>query len=587
MADTNKDWSQAEVKVIKEQLARLLESGVFKQADRLSRFLEYIVEASLSGRSKKLNQYLIGLEVFDRDETFDPAVDSAVRVEAGRLRAKLREYYTEIGQNDPILIELPKGSYAVKIQTKISAGVSETPTKGWSSIGQKITPTILFLGVIIIGTYLIYSISEDITSTNDATSTTQNSDANSNLDTGPQTILESSGKPTIAILPFDNMSNDPEQEYFSDGITEDIITDLSKISGLFVIARHSTFIYKGKQVNIKEISRQLGARYVLEGSVRKAGGQLRITAQLIDAQTNNHLWAERYDRELNDIFAIQDDVSRKIVDALEVKLSALEAKRLGHKGTDNIAAYEAILRGQEQFYSFTVGGINSAIDSFSRSIELDQNYAEAYAWKSRALVYSYITGINNSREEMLLPAMSLAKRAIELDKFLPIAHANLGWAKRWNKEFDEAIVEVTKAIELDSNFADGYLWLSMILSSSGRGQEALDPIEKGIRINPNYSVTYLFALGRAYYTLGKHEEALKYFNRGIDRNPNFIPNHIYKVAVFDLLGNHDHSEAAKNDLISIKPDYKTSAVYQFYLDERLNSTTLNGTHKADLDSINN
>jgi TolB-like protein len=571
MADTNKDWSQAEVKVIKEQLARILESSVFKQADRLSRFLEYIVEASLSGRSKKLNQYLIGLEVFDRDETFDPAVDSTVRVEAGRLRAKLREYYTEIGQNDPILIELPKGGYAVKIQTKITTTQPDEPKTGWSSVGQKITPVTLLFGAIVIGIYLV-----NFSSWN----------THKNIEIGSQNIMAARGKPTIAILPFDNMSDDPEQEYFSDGITEDIITDLSKISGLFVIARHSTFIYKGKQININEISKQLGVRYVLEGSVRKAGDRLRITAQLIDAHTNSHLWAERYDRELKDIFDIQDDVSRKIVDALEVKLSALEAKRLGHKGTDNIAAYEALLRGQEQFYSFTVGGINSAIDAFSRSIELDQSYAEAYAWKSRALVYSYITGINNSREERLFPAMSLAKRAIELDKFLPIAHANLGWAKRWNKEFDEAIVEVTKAIELDSNFADGYLWLSMILSSSGRGQEALDPIEKGIRINPNYSVTYLFALGRAHYMVGKYEEALIYFKRGIDRNPNFIPNHIYKIAAFDLLGNNDKSEAAKNDLISIKPDYKTSAVYQFYLNERLNSTMLNEEHKADIDTVN-
>ena len=155
----------------------------------------------------------------------------------------------------------------------------------------------------------------------------------------------------------------------------------------------------------------------------------------------------------------------------------------------------------------------------------------------------------------------------------------------WNKEFDEAIVEVKKAIELDSNFADGYLWLSMIFSTSGRGQEALEPIEKGIRINPNYGVTYLFAIGRAYYSVGEYEQALKYFERGINRNPNFIPNHIYKIAVFELLGNIEQSEISGNNLISIKPDYKTSAAYQFYLDERINSTVLNEEHKNDIDTI--
>ena len=568
MAETSDEWSNEEVSVIREQLSRILHSSLFTQADRLSRFLEYIVEASLSGRSDKLNQYLIGLEVFDRNETFDPAVDSSVRVEAGRLRAKLREYYTEIGQSDPILIELPKGSYAVRVQTMPSNNSPDKPVSGWSSMGQKFTPVVLLLSMITIGIYIIYFTSND-------------SDENRS-----QSIESASEKPTIAILPFDNMSADPEQEYFSDGITEDIITDLSKISKLFVIARHSSFVYKGKHFNIKEISKQLGARYILEGSVRKAGGRLRITAQLIDAQTENHLWAERYDRKLDDVFAIQDDVSRKIVNALEIKLTGLEAKRLGHKGTGNVEAYESFLRGQEQFYSFTIEGINSSIESFSKALDLDPNYAEAYAWKSRALVYTYISGMNNSKEETVAPALELARKAIELDELLPIAHANLGWAKRWNKEFDDAIAEVTKAIELDSNFADGYLWLSMILSSSGRGQEALEPIEKGIRINPNYGVTYLFALGRAHYMDGKYEKALKYFNRGIDRNSNFIPNYIYKIAAFELIGNNDQSEVAKNILLSIKPDYKTSAVYQFYLDERLNSTMVNGTHKADLDTIN-
>ena len=600
MVEIDISWTQVEVKAIREQLSRVLHSAMFAQSGRQCRFLKYVVEATLAGRADRLNQFLIGLEVFDRDESFDPATDSIVRVEAGRLRSKLHEYYSELGQKDPVLIELPKGGYAVRIQTKLdkdrssdatgnigseeqslqsihndedsSQTLSDAPASAWVSVGLKITPIVLLSGLVVGAIYLGFFTSTEIESMGDVSSTVKTPSADYPSEGVTQSVERGAEKPTIAILPFDNMSNDPEQEYFSDGITEDIITDLSKVSGLFVIARHSTFIYKEKPLNIKEISKELGVRYILEGSVRKAGDRLRITAQLIDARTENHLWAERYDRKLDDIFAIQDDVSRKIVNALEVKLTGMDEKRLGHKGTNNVEAHDFFLRGQEQFYLFTSEGINNSIELFSKAIELDPDYAEAYAWKSRVITYTFIAGLNNSIKETIDPALALARKAIELDELLPMAHANLGWALRWNQKFEEAIVEANKAVELDANFADGYLWQSMILSPAGRGQEALASIEKGIRINPYYSVTYIFALGYANLTLGQYEKALYYFERSINRNPNFIHSYIYKMFVLELLGKNEEAEAAKNELMQIYPDHRFSASYLFYMDERSNKS---------------
>ncbi len=371
--------------------------------------------------------------------------------------------------------------------------------------------------------------------------------------TEPEVELSIPDKPSIVVLPFDNMSSEPEQMYFSDGITEDIITDLSKLSGLFIISRHSAFMYKGKSANVKQVSKDLGVRFVLEGSVRKVGNRLRISAQLIDAVTDNHLWADRYDREVDDIFEIQDEVSRKIVNALEVKLTGLENKRLGHKGTDNLEAHDYLLRGQEQFYLFTSEGIRNGIEMLSRAIEYDLEYAEAYALKSRILVFIYIskTDAHAPKEKTLVPALVLARKAVELDDLLPLAHASLGWVLLWNREIDEAITETKQAIELDPNFADGYMWQSLALSSAGRGKEALESIEKGIRINPHFTVTYLMALGAAYHALGQYEKALLQFERGIERNPNFYPNHLFKTSMLGLLGRIEEAEAAAANLLHL------------------------------------
>jgi TolB-like protein len=389
--------------------------------------------------------------------------------------------------------------------------------------------------------------------------------------------------PSIAVLPFDNMSADPEQEYFSDGITEDILTDLSKLSGLLVISRHSTFVYKGKSVSAQQISRDLGVRYVLEGSVRKAGNRIRITAQLIDATIDDHIWADRFDRELEDIFALQDEVSRIIVDALKLNLTDLEEQRLGHKGTDNIMAHDYLIQAREQFFLFTPKGITNALELCSHAIEIDPNYAEVYALKSRLLIFPYAVSANLTLEETVIPAVVSAKKAIELDDLLPLAHASLGWALMWNREIEVAISEGKRAVTLDPNFADGHMWLSLIYSSAGKGDEALESIEKAVRLNPYYGVVYLFAHGLAYFVLGQYEKALSFFTKGIEDSPNYVPLYIFRTGILGLLDRKEEAHSSADELVKLSPHYN-GYVATIFNDKQMMETLDKGFKKAGLET---
>ena len=373
-------------------------------------------------------------------------------------------------------------------------------------------------------------------------------------------------KPSIAVLPFDNMSAYPEQEYISDGITGEILAGLSMLAALFVISRHSTFAYKGKSVTAQQVSKDLGVRFVLLGSVRKAGNHLRVTGQLVDTTTEKSLWAERIDREVDDIFEVQNGIIRKIVKALEIDLTGQEQARLGYQGTHNIKAHDLVMRGQEQYFTFTPKGINQSIVSFNQTIELDPSYAIAYAWKSRALIYQFMIGINNSREATVMPAIKLARKANELYVLLPLAHACLGWALMWNSEIDEAVVETNKALDLDPNFADGNMWRSMVLSSAGKGKEALESIKQAVRLNPFHNIKYLFAFGVAYFAQGEYEKALSYFKRCNERNPTYLPTHIFLTSCSGLLKNTKESESAKIGLLRLDPDCVFTGVSLYYIE---------------------
>jgi len=387
--------------------------------------------------------------------------------------------------------------------------------------------------------------------------------------------------PSIAVLQFDNMSRYPEQEYISNGIAGEILTDLSKLAGLFVISRHSSFIYKDKSVTLQQISNQLGVRYILQGSARKTGDQLSISAKLVDAISDKQLWAKEFDQEFNNIFTIQHEILKSVVSKLKVNLSAEEQKRLAAQGTENLEAHDMYMHGQGQYFTFTPKNIKKSITSFSRATELDPSYAMAYVWKVRVLIFQFIIGINSSKEETILPAITLARNAIEIDNVLPLAHACLGWALMWNNEIDKAILELKKSLELDGNFADGNMWYSMVLSSAGKSEGAIEAIRKAIRMNPFHTVQYLFAFGIAYFTQGQYEKAIFYFKRCIELNPNYLPTHIFITSCFGLLEKTKESRAAKIKLLQLDPDCIFTGVSLQYIE--IFKQLTDGLVKADVE----
>jgi len=342
-------------------------------------------------------------------------------------------------------------------------------------------------------------------------------------------------RPSVAVLPFENMSGDAGQEYFGDGITEDLITGLSKLSGLFVIARNSVFAYKGRAVKPAQVSRELGVRYVLEGSVRKAGNRVRITAQLVDAATGYHVWAERYDRDLKDVFALQDEVTQKIVGVLAVKLTAPEKDRLGRAPTRNVEAYDYVLRGLEYHRRTTKEANAEARKMFARAVELDPEYAMAYS----AMGWTHLQAwqLQWSRDpETLQRAFELAQKAIVRDDSLAGPHDLLGQVYLWKKEHERAIAQAERAVALAPNNADSYETLAEVLAWSGRADEAIEDIKQAMRLDPQYPFFYLWTLGHAYYLTGRSDEAIATFRKLLARNPNFVPAHAFLAVLYGERG---------------------------------------------------
>jgi adenylate cyclase len=368
-------------------------------------------------------------------------------------------------------------------------------------------------------------------------------------------------KPSIVVLPFVNMSEDPQQEYFSDGLTEDLTSALSKISSLFVIARNSAFTYKGKAVKVQDVSKELGVRYVLEGSVRRADNQVRITAQLIDATTGGHLWSERYDRPLQDIFALQDDVVRKIVTTLKLQITLQEQGILVHKTTDNLAAYDYFLRGLESFNRTTQETNAQARQMFERALELDPQYAEAYAF----LGWTYFRewAMQWSQDAQALEqALALAQKAVALDDSLAQAHVTLGAVYLWKKQYDQAIAEEERAIALDANFAEAYTWLGETLKRVGRPEEAIGLIEKAMRLNPHYPPFYIFQLGEAYRYTGRYEEAIAAYKKALTRNPDLLPAHLGLATIYSELGREEEARAEAAEVLRLNPKYSLEVLRQ-------------------------
>jgi adenylate cyclase len=342
-------------------------------------------------------------------------------------------------------------------------------------------------------------------------------------------------KPSIAVLPFDNMSSEPEQAHFADGITEDIITSLSKLSNLFVIARNSCFAYRGKSPDVRIVARELGVRHVLEGSVRRAGSRIRITAQLVDGIDGAHEWAERYDRSIADIFDLQDEITSEIVTALEVQLTEGEQVRIRKRQTTNIAAWECCARGQVNLRSFNRDDNMRARALLERAVALDPKFAAAWSLLGWTYVAQAKIGWRDVPES-LVKAEEIIGKSIALDDSQSDAYAVLAGLRSLQWRHDEALDAAEKAVALGPSVADSHCWLGMALNYIGRPLEALTAIERAMRLSPTYPDWYLGMLGVAYRLLKRYDDAIAADKERLRRNPLNAFSDIRLAVVYAELG---------------------------------------------------
>jgi adenylate cyclase len=364
--------------------------------------------------------------------------------------------------------------------------------------------------------------------------------------------------PSIAVLPFDNLSNDPQQEYFSDGLTEEIITALSKVPKIFVIARDSVFTYKGKPVEVKQVAEELGIQYVLEGSIRKSGDKIRITAQLIDALSGRHLWAERYDRDLEDIFAVQDELTKKIITAMQVELTWGEQARVDARGTSNLQAYLKFLQARENVNKLNLEGNALGKQMAQEAIDLDPQYAMAYRILAASHRMDVFLGTSKSPKKSIGTCMKLLNKAIELDETYAEAYGAMGFTLSMIGKHDKAIAIAEKAVALDPNSATAHAMLGHTLRMGGRPEEAIPAYNKAIRLNPIPPTFYLFGLGMSYALTGQYEKGIIWCQKAVQQEPDSYMTRIMMTAVYSMAGRDEDARAEAKEVLRVNPKFSVA-----------------------------
>jgi adenylate cyclase len=372
-----------------------------------------------------------------------------------------------------------------------------------------------------------------------------------------------SDRPALAVLPFVNMSGDADQEYFADGISEDVITGLSKLRWFFVIARNSSFSYKGKAIDIRRAARELGVRYVLEGSVRKGGNRVRITAQLVDASTGNHIWADRFDGELSDIFALQDDITKKVVGAIEPKLLEAEAVRSQNRSPEDLGAWDMVIRANSLFWRLTKDEIAAAIELLQKAVERYPEYAPAQSQLAFAMLVSGYVGSRLTEHQLQLAATH-ATRAVELDDSDPSAHLALGFAAFMKRQTNTAAAEFHRALSLNPNFAAAHGYLGWTLAFDGQIDLARAHLEEAMRMSPQDPQNAIFNTGLAiaHYFADRYPEAVECSRRALQQRTAFTAGYRIHVASLAQAGRIDEARDALARLKELLPDLSIAWIEQ-------------------------
>jgi adenylate cyclase len=361
-------------------------------------------------------------------------------------------------------------------------------------------------------------------------------------------------KPSIAVLPFENMTGDPKQEYFADGFTEQIITSLSKIPALFVISRNSTFTYKGKPVKVQQVSEELGVRYVLEGSIQKSSGRIRINVQLIDAISGQHVWAQSYDRDLKDIFGVQDEVILKILTAMQVNLTTGEQARAWAEGTKSLEAYLKLMQGREYLHKGNRESNVLARRMAEETIALDPKYAEAYVLLGATYFLEVFQGTSLPKDA-IPKAIEWTQKALAMNGSLAEARSRLGVLYSWSGRYDEGIAEAERGVELDPSSAMANIELAVVLRYAGKSKEAIPVIRKALRLEPMAPDNYLQQLALAYFQTGDCKEAIAEGEKGLKRQPDHLVNHVIMAAVYGSCGREKEGRKEAAEVLRINPKF--------------------------------
>ena len=359
--------------------------------------------------------------------------------------------------------------------------------------------------------------------------------------------------PSIVVLPFENLNNDPKHEYLADGITEDIITDLSRISNLLVIASNTSIKYKDKQVTPEEVGADLNVAFVLKGSIRQLGNEIRVNAQLVNTKTGFNTWADRYDRKLTEVFAVQDEVTQSIVSALAVKMTSQEKQRLAHRTTNSLKAYDFFQEGQRLYKISTKESNELARDMYRKAIEFDSGYGRAYGAIAVTLSIDFRRGWTDSPIATLDHALVLAQKAVELDDATPQTYFALGFVYLSRKEYDKAEEAAAQSIRIAPNYADGYGLLALINGYINQPEKAIELNNKAIRLNPYYTYEYMISYGIAYYALGDYEAAVKALEEAQERNENAIQVKLFLTASYVRAGRQQDAEWLVEEIRILNP----------------------------------